>query len=62
MSKQTASNNVFLYNVKKQYNAKIFKKVSQIVNSEGISQAITYIGQFTAEEYRQERITQLLSK
>ncbi len=45
--KQTASNNTFLAGIKKHWNHKIFKKVSQILNQDGKSAAIAYLQQFT---------------
>jgi len=46
-TKQTAGNNTFLANAKRLWNAKIFKQVSTIMNTEGRAAAIAYLQQYT---------------
>ena len=50
MSKQTAANNKFLANVKKDWNDKIFKKASLLVNTEGEEAARKFVQQFTTQK------------
>lgn len=43
MKKQTTANNNFLKNVKKDWNEKIFKKASLILNTEGETAARKFV-------------------
>jgi hypothetical protein len=51
-TKQTAANNKFLAAVKKQMNAPIFKRVSEILNGQGEKAATEYLGSFFRPECR----------
>lgn len=46
MKKQTSANNEFLAQVKKVWNAKIYKKASELVNTQGVEAARQYVQQF----------------
>ena len=50
MTKQTVANNDFLKNVKRDWNSKIFKKASELVNVDGEEAARKFVQQFTTEK------------
>ncbi len=50
MTKQTIANNNFLKNVKRDWNTKIFKKASELVNTEGVEAARKFVQQFTTQK------------
>ncbi len=49
MKKQTAVNNVFLKNVKQNWNKLIFKKASTLVNTVSEEEARKYVQTFTRQ-------------
>lgn len=56
MQKQTAANNELIAAVKRDYNTKIFKKFSAIVNAEGSPAAIAWMQQFSRMTVTRETI------
>ena len=48
-TKQTAANNEFLKNVKRDWNSKIYKKASEIINEQGEQAARQFVQQFTTK-------------
>ena len=50
MTKQTVANNTFLKNGKRDWNDKIFKKASLLVNTESEEAARKFVQQFTTEK------------
>lgn len=48
--KQSAANNTFLKNVKKNFNSKIYKMALHLVNKAGEQTARQYVQQYTREK------------
>lgn len=46
-TKQTAANNVILEEIKRRFNAKIYRKALDIMNSAGDGATLEYVQQFT---------------
>jgi hypothetical protein len=62
MKKQTAGNNVFLFNVKLMMNKKIFARTTAIMNHQGHNAAVAYVGQFFRAEVRDSEMTRFQEK